>query len=81
MKHQTLTWIAPILDWCIALKQTNFQSKHLASGEVALVPEKQLMQLRALIAAILNGIANAKNSVAILQPDRAEVYQLSTLLL
>ena len=29
-KHQTLTWITPILDWCIALKQPNFQSKHLA---------------------------------------------------
>ena len=68
MKHQTLTWIAPILDWRNALKQPNLQSKHMASGEVAPVPEKQFMQFGTLIAATLNEIANAKNSVAILQP-------------
>ena len=59
VKHQTLTWVAPILDWRIALKQSNSQSKHLASGEVAPAPEKQLMQLGALIALLLNGIPNA----------------------
>ena len=40
----------------------------MASGEVAPVPEKQFMQFGTPIAATLSEIANAKNSVAILQP-------------
>ena len=40
----------------------------MASGEVEPVPEKQFMQFGTLIAGILNEIANAKNSVTILQP-------------
>ena len=39
----------------------------MASGEAAPVPEKQFMQFGILIAATLNEIANAMNSVAILQ--------------
>ena len=53
----------------------------MASGEVAPVPAKQFRQFGILIAATLNEIANAKNSMAILHPGQAEVYELAALLL